>query len=92
MICFPNAKINLGLNIVNKRSDGFHNIETIFYPIALCDSLEFVESKKLKLTITGFEIEGDIEKNLVVKAFRLLQQSYKLPELNIHLHKVILLL
>jgi len=89
MICFPNAKINLGLNIVNKRSDGFHNIETIFYPIALCDSLEFVESNKLKLTITGHDIEGDIEKNLVVKAFRLLQQSYKLPELNIHLHKVI---
>ncbi len=89
MVVFPNAKINIGLNIINKRPDGFHNIETIFYPIGLSDALEFIESPTLDLTITGQLIEGNIENNLVVKTFRLLQKDYKLPEIKIHLHKAI---
>ena len=49
MIVFPNAKINIGLNVVFKRADGYHNIETIFYPVKLADALEFVESEKTEL-------------------------------------------
>ncbi len=90
MIVFPNAKINIGLNITEKRIDGFHNIETIFYPINLSDILEFVELKdKTQFTNTGLQINGTKENNLVLKAYFLLKEKYKLPELNIHLHKII---
>jgi len=89
MICFPNAKINVGLNVVAKRADGFHDLETVFYPINLCDALEFVESKELSFKNTGLVIEGDPLQNLVVKAWRLLSERYDIPPVSIHLHKVI---
>lgn len=96
MICFPNAKINLGLNIVEKRLDGFHNIETIFYPIAWCDALESVENKdfqngnnKLQLSVSGLLVEGKTQDNLIAKAYNLLDASYNLPPIKAHLHKVI---
>lgn len=89
MISFPNAKINLGLTITGKRADGFHNLETVFYPINWSDGLEFVESEEFKFTTSGILLSGDPEANLVVKAYRLLQRDFRLPALSIHLHKVI---
>lgn len=90
MLLFPNAKINLGLNIVKKKSDGYHNIETVFYPITLSDILEFVEiSGKIKLTNTGINLKIEDKDNLILKACCLLKKEYNIPELNIHLHKII---
>lgn len=91
MITFPNAKINLGLNITEKRADGYHNLETIFYPVQIEDALEIcdLEEKNLayKLHISGVEIEGKDEDNLVVKAYELLKREYELPPVEIYLHK-----
>lgn len=91
MIVFPNAKINLGLNIVSKRTDGYHNIETVFYPIPLCDALEIVPAKGDKgiLRQTGIAIEGNPKHNLVCKAYRLLKETYSLPEIDTYLLKKI---
>lgn len=91
MINFPNAKINIGLNITKKRSDGFHNIETIFYPIQLSDVLEINTSPdKFQYINTGLAVEeGKLEKNLCYKAFQLLQKDFKIPSVNLHLHKII---
>ncbi len=89
MIVFPNAKINLGLHITEKRQDGFHNLETIFIPVAWTDVLEFVIADEVRFTSSGIEISGDPETNLVMKAYRLLQKNYELPALKIHLHKEI---
>lgn len=95
MIWFPNAKINLGLNVVEKRSDGFHNIETVFYPAPWRDALEIIEdryglrSEKIKISFSGIRVEGDPEKNLVARAFSLLDQLFDLPPVKIHLHKAI---
>lgn len=91
MITFPNAKINIGLHITSRRTDGYHNIETLFYPISLCDVLEIVPTTgdKTTLSITGIKVDGEVEDNLIMKAYRLLQATYKLPAVEIHLHKVI---
>jgi len=89
MISFPNAKINLGLHITEKRPDGFHNLETVFFPVNWSDGLEFVEAKEFQFTTSGITISGDPELNLVVKAYRLLQKDFGLPSLKIHLHKEI---
>lgn len=91
MITFPNAKINLGLNIVEKRPDGYHNLETIFYPIPLRDALEIVPSsgKSTSVNLAGIEIEDDPENNLVMKAFRLLEKEFELPPIDIFLEKII---
>lgn len=90
MITFPNAKINLGLNIVKKRNDGYHNIETVFYPVNICDALELVVSEsETTFTTSGMKIKGDDADNLVLKAYRLLSEQYHLPNINIHLHKKI---
>ncbi len=91
MIAFPNAKINLGLNIVEKRKDGFHNLETVFYPINLCDVLEIVKSADDKpfFNTSGLAIPGNGASNLCLKAFHLLKQDFDLPEVKMHLHKVI---
>lgn len=62
MICFPNAKINLGLNVVNKRPDGYHNIETVFYPIPVKDALEIVSAEELSFTQTGIRVDAPMEK------------------------------
>lgn len=96
MIVFPNCKINLGLNILNKRSDGYHNLETIFYPIPLTDSLEIIENRQtvksptFPFTTSGIPISGKPSSNLCVKAYRLLKQDFPdMPGVKIHLHKII---
>ena len=91
MITYPNAKINLGLNIVEKRPDGYHNLETIFYPINLQDALEVTlleGEKEYELTLSGTPIEGNPEDNLVVKAYRLLKEDYPhIAPVDIHMYK-----
>jgi len=93
MIVFPIAKINLGLHITAKRSDGYHDIESIFYPVLLCDALELVIADKQEgidyLTCTGINTGSDPENNLVTKTARKLRERYFFPYLNIHLHKAI---
>lgn len=94
MLCFPNAKINIGLHVISRRSDGYHNIETVFWPIGLSDILEFVPlpgvpAGNATLTLTGIPVEGPGEDNLCVKAYHLLSQDFKLPAIDIHLHKII---
>jgi 4-diphosphocytidyl-2-C-methyl-D-erythritol kinase len=88
MICFPNAKINLGLNVTGKRPDGYHNIETVFYPIPLRDALEVVEADAFSFSQTGIPLDAPAEDNLAVKAMRLLS-GYGLPPLEVHLYKAI---
>lgn len=92
MLTFPNAKINLGLNIVEKRTDGYHNIETVFYPIGLCDVLEVKPSETCSdysFSSSGLAIDGDAEDNLIVKAYRLLRSGYQFPAIDISLVKQI---
>lgn len=92
MIVFPNAKINLGLNVVERRDDGYHNIESLFYPISLNDSLEllFDTSKDdCTFTSTGLTLDCDEDENLVVKAYALLKERYNIGGVKIHLHKTI---
>jgi 4-diphosphocytidyl-2-C-methyl-D-erythritol kinase len=90
MIVFPNAKINLGLRITAKRSDGYHNIETVFYPVMLFDALEFTVAPEGAdidtLTVTGFDA-GSSADNLVLKAADILRRRFEFPFLRIHLHK-----
>ena len=89
MICFPNAKINLGLHITGKRPDGYHTIESIFYPIPLKDALEVVISDKITFTQTGIPLETTPKENLVMKAYGLMAKKYKIPTLDIFLKKAI---
>ena len=87
MITYPIAKINLGLLVTEKRADGFHNIETIFYPVLVQDALEVVHSEKFQINITGIDLNEKPEENLVVKAYQLLKDDFELPPVQIHLHK-----
>lgn len=98
MIIFPNAKINLGLNVVERRPDGYHNLETVFYPIPLQDILEVTtfdeapgqvvpEGADVVLHAGGIAIAGESEDNLVVKAYRLLKAEFELPPVHIHIFK-----
>jgi 4-diphosphocytidyl-2-C-methyl-D-erythritol kinase len=87
MLAFANAKINIGLNVVEKRLDGFHNLETIFYPVNIFDSIEILEGKELGFFSYGLEIPGKPEDNLCLKAFRLVQAEFKIPNVQIHLLK-----
>jgi 4-diphosphocytidyl-2-C-methyl-D-erythritol kinase len=93
MIVFPKAKINIGLRITGKRTDGFHNIETIFYPVNLSDALEFAvsdeETDKDSLTVTGINTGCAPYDNLVMKVVRKLREKFTFPVLKIHLHKAI---
>lgn len=93
MIVFPNAKINIGLRITGRRTDGYHDIETVFYPVSLCDALEFVVSDPLInkdiLTITGIDTGCGPDDNLVIKTLLKLRVKNTFPFLKIHLHKVI---
>ena len=91
MVLFPNAKINIGLNILRKRADGYHDLETLFYPVGWKDALEFAENGKnvINFSSSGIELSIEPEQNIVLKAFRLLQEEHTLPGLDIHLHKVI---
>lgn len=92
MLCFPNGKINIGLYITGRREDGYHNLETIFYPVPLKDALEAVPAKnETSLHLSGKTVSGSTGNNLVWKAYQLLQERYpdKVPDLDIYLHKVI---
>jgi 4-diphosphocytidyl-2-C-methyl-D-erythritol kinase len=89
MISFPNAKINLGLFITDRLTNGYHQIESCLFPIPWTDILEFVPSKKLEFNTSGIEIPGNDKDNLVLKAYKLLRQDFALPDLSIHLHKII---
>lgn len=87
MLIFPNAKINIGLNVISRRPDGYHNIETIFYPIRLNDALEIIRAGELSFQSSGLEIPGRVEDNLCVKGYHLLAADFDLPPVTIHLHK-----
>lgn len=94
MITFPCAKINLGLNIVSKRADGYHDLETVFYPVPLHDALEikymdekFPSASPCDLKVTGNAVDCDEQSNLVVKAYQLLAADYQLPRVHAHLFK-----
>ncbi len=76
MITTPNCKINIGLHIVEKRPDGYHNIETVFYPIPLCDTLEIEASDTCSFSQSGIEIGGNPDDNLCVKAYRMLKSDF----------------
>ncbi len=90
MVRFPNCKINLGLHVTQKRQDGYHNIETVLYPILLRDALEFIPSTNLQFEVSGLEVTGKAEDNLCLKAYHLLKKDFpQLPALKIHLHKAI---
>ena len=88
MIQFPNCKINLGLSILAKRADGYHELETVFYPIAISDALEILPADNLTLTQTGITVPGDPAQNLCLKAYHLLKKDFpQLPAVKMHLHK-----
>jgi 4-diphosphocytidyl-2-C-methyl-D-erythritol kinase len=89
MIAFPPCKINLGLNILHKRPDGYHDIETCFYPVPFTDILEIIPSEKVYFSRSGAIIPGSLNENLCVKAYELLAKKHSLPPVNIHLHKSI---
>ena len=89
MICYPNAKINLGLKILSKRKDGFHNISSFFYPLPLCDILEVIKDDSLKknqITYSGIQFPN-AENDLVIQAYQVLNKNYHLKPVKIHLHK-----
>lgn len=85
MIVFPNAKINIGLNVIEKRQDGFHNIESCFLPVPWYDALEVIESDELEFNSTGLTIPG--KWNICLDAYDLLKGNYDIPNISIHLHK-----
>jgi 4-diphosphocytidyl-2-C-methyl-D-erythritol kinase len=101
MINFPNCKINLGLNIIRKRTDGYHDLETVFYPIAIHDVLEMIQNNtncsmagiksnelQTELSCSGLTIDGDQQNNLCIKAYQLLKKNFPdLPSVKMHLHK-----
>ena len=95
MITHPIAKINLGLNVVEKRPDGYHNLETVFYPVRIYDAIEvfemaadFPSEVDCDLKITNIHIDGDEQRNLVVRAYQLLRQDFpQLPRIHVHLYK-----
>ncbi|GAB2819740.1 4-(cytidine 5'-diphospho)-2-C-methyl-D-erythritol kinase [Ferruginibacter profundus] len=94
MLSFPNCKINLGLHILNKREDGFHNLETVFYPVALKDAVEIIPAHDTAAPITftssGLIVDGNNEDNICSKAYHLLKNDFPgLPAIKMHLHKAI---
>jgi len=92
MVVFPNCKINLGLYVTRKREDGFHDIQTCFYPLNWCDALEVTETQdaeEFSFATSGLPISGQLEDNLIWKCFKAIQKDYALPPLQVHLHKVI---
>jgi 4-diphosphocytidyl-2-C-methyl-D-erythritol kinase len=89
MVSFPPCKINLGLNVIRKRTDGYHDIETCFYPLPWTDVLEVIKSGQFQFTSSGINIPGAEEDNLCIKAYRLLKDEFRLSPVKIHLHKII---
>jgi 4-diphosphocytidyl-2-C-methyl-D-erythritol kinase len=94
VVVFPNCKINLGLNVIQKREDGFHNIETVFFPVAWQDGLEIIStddvSENIQFSASGETITGERENNLCIRAYQLMKQDFpQLPAIKMHLHKTI---
>lgn len=89
MVVFPFCKINLGLSVRSKRPDGYHNLETCFYPVPWTDVLEIIPGDEFTFTTTGTAIPGNTEENLCVKAYRILEKDFNLNPVRIHLHKII---
>ncbi|MCF8357269.1 MAG: 4-(cytidine 5'-diphospho)-2-C-methyl-D-erythritol kinase [Prolixibacteraceae bacterium] len=89
MVLFSNAKINIGLEVIRKRSDGFHDLETVFYPLTLCDIMEIVPSREFRLSTSGLSVDATGNENLITKAYLLLKEQYKISPVRIHLHKMI---
>ena len=93
MVIFPKAKINIGLRITEKRDDGYHDLQTIFYPVPLCDALEFVvpddHPESDLLVTTGLSVSCEINNNLIMKVLQRLRETKPVPFLSIHLHKAI---
>lgn len=90
MIQFPNAKINLGLQLVEKRPDGFHNLVSCFYPVGWSDALEILPAQdEVSFTLSGLPVPGEPRQNLCWKAYELLKKEHQLPPIQMHLHKVI---
>src|SRR6185369_13029054 len=93
MITFPNAKINLGLNVISKREDGFHDIETIYYPVQWCDVLEIIPEEATRDSVqfksSGIKIYSKEKQNLCMRSYHLLAEQYNLPSVNMHLLKLI---
>lgn len=93
MIHFSPAKINLGLQILNKRADGFHNLQSLMHPVGLSDILEIrassVTNQKIAYTQSGIRFEGDLEDNLCIRAWKLFSEETRLPAVQMHLHKQI---
>ena len=86
MVTFPNAKINIGLQVLRKRPDNYHEIETVFYPLPIYDVLEIIEAPQFRLFVSGIPITGNTE-NLCTKVFQVLKSDYGLPTVHIYLHK-----
>ena len=89
MLSFPNAKINLGLRITDKRSDGFHTLQSCFYPVGWRDVLEIIPSGTFGFSSSGLPIPGATDTNLCVRAYNLLKNDFGLPPVRLHLHKVV---
>jgi 4-diphosphocytidyl-2-C-methyl-D-erythritol kinase len=89
MVAFPPCKVNLGLNILRRRPDGYHDIETCFYPVPRTDVLEIVPSREFKFVQTGIDIPGPENENICVKAYELLKKDRQIGPVEIHLHKLI---
>lgn len=89
MVSFPPCKINLGLNIIGKRPDGYHDLITCFYPVPWLDVLEIIPAAEFSFSGSGLPIPGDAEENLCIKAYRLLKKDFNLGPVQMHLHKII---
>ena len=89
MITYPNAKINIGLRVVRRRKDGFHDLESAFVPVPWRDILEIIPREAFQFSTSGIAIPGEKESNLCVKAYTLLAQDFDLPPVHMHLHKII---
>src|SRR5690554_7418373 len=87
MISFPTCKINLGLNILAKRKDGYHEINSLMYPVPVKDVLEIVPAENFEFTNSGLKIPGELKDNLIFKAYEMLRKEYDLPPVKIHIYK-----
>lgn len=89
MVSFPHCKINLGLRVISKREDGYHAIDTCFYPVPWNDILEIIPAKIMSFTNTGIEVPGAPDKNLCLRSYYLLKEDFDLQPVGMHLHKVV---
>ncbi len=87
MLLFPNCKINIGLDVISKRTDGYHSLKTVLFPIPWCDVLEVLPAEKMSFTTSGLAVDGEVDQNLCLKAYYLLQKDHKLPNIQVHLQK-----